>query len=83
MLQGISPFSNRQTYYIHSCVEPQNITQFDWNIKKEANNIVGTHNRSVSNGILLGTCVNSRCEQSTVCPEHVQIRGHFNISLAP
>lgn len=36
-----------------------------------------TYSRSASNGIRRGTCCKSRCEQSTVCPVHVQARGHF------
>lgn len=86
---GISPFHSDIYRAIIFTDVLNNKHNFSWksmayNKRRKYNKMVlGTHNRSVSNGILLGTCVNSRCEQSTVCPEHVQIRGHFNISLAP
>lgn len=53
--------------------------------KKEKKNVFFfTYSRSVSNGIFLGTCCKSLCEQSTVCPVHVQTRGHFwSIALLP
>lgn len=44
---------------------------------KPSRGINGTYSRSASKGIRRGTCCKSLCEQSTVCPVHVQTRGHF------
>lgn len=42
-----------------------------------------TYNLSVSCGIFLGTVDKPRCEQSTVCPVHVQSLGHFVVNMSP